>query len=241
MSDESDKKVSSEAEKSLADKDEAAAAADAGAPQATESVSGGESAEAKGKKPPVTAADANDLKKDEHVAQGEEHLVAEADRVNVGVIGVVTFVIMVTVVVTVIGVYNFFGQTFRGEIEKKQLAVDDPTLRDIRAMEQAHLTKYQWVDQSKGIVRMPKDRAKELVLAEYGKMAAYQPGAAVPAAMSAAPIESAVAPSPSASVAPSASASGSAAPVPSTSAAPSASAPHHDHPAPSASAPAPKK
>jgi hypothetical protein len=42
MSDESDKKVSSEAEKSLADKDEAAAAADAGAPQATESVSGGE-------------------------------------------------------------------------------------------------------------------------------------------------------------------------------------------------------
>ncbi|MGZ3416472.1 MAG: hypothetical protein ACXWUG_25380 [Polyangiales bacterium] len=224
--DDKEKKVADDAKKSLDSSDEAAAAADAGAPQSTRSAD---------KKQPEPATDASGT--GDHDYPHEEYLVAETDRVNVGVIGLVTTVIMATVVVTVIGVYSFFGQTFRGEVEKKQLSVEDPTLREIRAMEVAHLGKYQWIDQSKGMVRIPKDRAKELVLADYGKMAAYQPGATAPAP---APEPATSAPAPSGSVSAMPAPSGSAMPVPST----SASAPHHDAPAPSASAPkgqAPKK
>jgi hypothetical protein len=230
MSDEgNEKKVTDDAKKSLESSDEAAAAADAGAPQSTRD------ATPKAAQPPVDASGTGD-----HDHPNEEHLVAEADRVNVGVIGLVTTVIMGAVVVTVIGVYSFFGQTFRGEVERKQLAVEDPTLREVRAMETAHLSKYQWIDQAKGVVRITKDRAKELVLADYGKMAAYQPGSAATAP------EPATSAMPAPSVSASAMPSGSVSAMPSASAmpAPSTSASGHQAPVPSASAPkgqAPKK
>lgn len=241
--DEKDESVAEQASESLEKNDEAAAAADAGAPQATETVEGTASAQAKGEEPPVDAKAADALKKDEHEAQGEENLVAEADRPNVGIIGLVTFAIVVTVVVVVIGVYEFFGETFRGEIERKQLAVENPALRELHAEEQAKLSKYQWVDQKKGVVRMPKDRAKELVLADYAKMAAYVPGEASPAGSASAEPAGSAAPAGSGSAAPASSEAvpaGSASAVPSTSAsvAPSASAAPSasTHAAPSASA-----
>lgn len=227
-----EKKVTDDAQKSLESSDEASAAADAGAPQSTRP------AAIKSPEPPVNASGTGD-----HDHPNEEHLVAEADRVNAGVIGLITAVIMGAVVVVVIGVYSFFGQTFRGEVEKKQLTVEDPTLHGIRAMEVAHLGKYQWIDQAKGVVRIPKDRAKELVLADYGKMAAYQPGMPGPAASATAPEPSTSAmPATSASAMPSTSVSA----MPSSSAVPSTSGStgHHDAPAPSSSAPkgqAPKK
>lgn len=175
---------------------------------------------------------------DEHAAHhGDEPLVAENDRPNVGVISVVTFAISALVVVVVIGVYELFRQTFQAEISKKQLEWVDPQLRELRAFEQANLSKYQWVSQKDGIVRMPVTRARELVLAEYGKMAAYAPGGAQPTAPAPAPApEGAAAPADSAAPAPSASA-----PAPAGSeAAPAGSAPAPaPSPAPSPGAPAP--
>jgi hypothetical protein len=46
-----------------------------------------------------------------------------------------------------------------------RLLVDEPAnLADLRKHEHAMLTTYGWVDQGAGVVRLPIDRAKELVL-----------------------------------------------------------------------------
>jgi len=157
-------------------------------------------------------------------AEGEdEPLIAETDRVNVGMIALVTLAIVSMTVAVVIGVQQFFNETIRGEQAKKQLSYDDPRLKEMGPFEIARLSKYQWVSQKDGIVRIPKDRARELVLAEYGKLPPYVPGSAAPPAPAPAP-----APETSASAAASGSASAapssSAPPAGSTSAAPPASA-----------------
>lgn len=175
---------------------------------------------------PVTTAEADAAHHDDE-APG----IAEPDRINVGMILAITVAIFVSTLVVVIGVREFFSQTIRGEVERKVLEPEDPMKKELYVVEQAKLTKYQWVSQKDGVVRIPLARAKELVLADYGKMAAYQPGQiAAPAASSAEPV--APAPSASASVAPSASVllgvpSAAVAPSASVPAKPSASAPHH--------------
>ncbi|MBI2392322.1 MAG: hypothetical protein HYV09_22235 [Deltaproteobacteria bacterium] len=159
-----------------------------------------------------------------------EPAIAEIDRVNVGVIAVITFAIVTVTVGVVIGVHQFFGELVRGEVAKKQLEWEDPRKRELVAVETAALSRYQYVSQKDGVVRVPLARARELVLAEYSKPYVPPPpkpepapapeGSAAPAG-SAAPDASAsasasVAPSasapPAASVAPSASSHGSAAP-----------------------------
>ena len=42
-------------------------------------------------------------------------------------------------------------------------------LAELRGKEQAAATSYGWVDQSAGVVRLPIDRAMELVVAEQGR------------------------------------------------------------------------
>ena len=42
-------------------------------------------------------------------------------------------------------------------------------LAELRGKEQAAITTYGWVDQSAGIVRLPIERAMELVVAEQGR------------------------------------------------------------------------
>ena len=138
----------------------------------------------------------------------DEPAIAEVDRVNVGMIALVTLAIVGVTVAVVIGVQQFFHETYRNEIANKTNSVVDPRLRETAALEVAHFTKYQWADQKNGLVRIPRDRARELVLADYGKLPPYAPGA-----------EASAAPTPAPAAAASASASGSA------SAAPSGSAP----------------
>ncbi len=202
-------------------KDEAAAADAEKAPSVSEGISD-EAAEAK-----VTAKDAEPAEKAAAAppAEEEEHLVAEPDRVNVGVIGALTLAIIISTVAVVIGVQQFTTQTFGGEVNKKLYEPEDPMKKELYAVETAKLHKYQWASQKDGIVRIPVERARELVLADYGKMAAYQPGV-MPAPSVVAPepapaASSSAEPATSASIAPSASAS--APPAPSGSVAPEGS------------------
>ena len=61
------------------------------------------------------------------------------------------------------------------------LVTDEPgTLRQLRTEEQEILTHYAWVDKSQGIVRIPIDRALELVAKNPALLAPQ--GAAAPAA-----------------------------------------------------------
>ena len=47
-------------------------------------------------------------------------------------------------------------------------------LQELRTKEQEAATSYGWVDQQKGVVRLPLDRAAELTLQQYAKNAKKQ-------------------------------------------------------------------
>ena len=69
----------------------------------------------------------------------------------------------------VLGVDQYFELSVREEIENKVLKPESAPLRQLRADEEAKLTRYQWADQKGGVVRIPLDRAKELVLAQWNE------------------------------------------------------------------------
>src|SRR5277367_6378199 len=57
-------------------------------------------------------------------------------------------------------------------IEADRAALRAKTLADLRAANVEALTTYGWVDQGKGIVRLPIERAMELTLQEWQNPAA---------------------------------------------------------------------
>jgi hypothetical protein len=105
----------------------------------------------------------------------------EKDNPRMTVITVAYVAIALVVIVAVIGTREFFNGLVRSE---KQAKVGDPVsslLTDLRKTEQAHLTSYQWVDKDKGLVRMPSDKARDLVLAKYRATPVETPPAPAPA------------------------------------------------------------
>lgn len=207
-----------------AEKKDAAEAADGTDPEATsigERERGDEEPKAeepKAEEPAAAAGEADAAKHDHDEAPG----IAEPDRINVGMILAITVGIVVITVAVVIGVREFFSQTIAGEVSKKLLEPEDPLKKELHVVEQAKLSKYQYVNQKDGIVRIPLARAKELVLADYGNMSVYQPGQINPPAP---PPEPTPAPAPDTSASAAASGSASAAPSVSASAAPSVAPP----------------
>jgi len=77
-----------------------------------------------------------------------------------GLVGAVLFVI------AILWLHSFFEVTRNQEIYRKVLSVQNVKLRDLRAQEAAQLNSYGWVDQQKGVVHIPIDRAMELMAKE---------------------------------------------------------------------------
>lgn len=110
-------------------------------------------------------------------------------------------------VVLLFGVFGLFvwvviGASPRGDnYEAKRAAAREEKLKTLR--EEAHkaLTTYGWVDKTKGVTRIPIDRAMELTLAD---LVAKKPAPANPIAT----------PEPQASAAPAVSPAGTPPPVP---------------------------
>ena len=91
-----------------------------------------------------------------------------------------------------LGIDQMFNVLMREEVAEKVLRPESSALRALRADEQAKLTHYQWVDQKKGVLRVPLERAMELTLAEWaarpqGFVAGTPDPAAAPAAPAPAP------------------------------------------------------
>jgi hypothetical protein len=117
----------------------------------------------------------------------------EKDTPRMAVITAAYVAISLVVIVAVIGTREFFNKLVRDE---KQTKVGDQVssiLTDLRKTEQENLGSYRWLDQGKGKVRIPADRATELVLAKYKAtpIEVSAPPAPVPAATEAAPAGSA--------------------------------------------------
>ena len=103
----------------------------------------------------------------------------EQDRPKNRMLGVIVFSTLALLTVIVIIVSQIFRSVFNHEVSTKQLEHQGSELRELRAQEQAKLSRYQWVSQKDGVVRIPVDRARELTLLEYRSRAA-RPAASAP-------------------------------------------------------------
>ncbi len=101
-----------------------------------------------------------------------EELESEQDRPKVLMIGAIVATTLALLVGVVIGVNEIFRSVFNHEISSKQLEHQGTELRELRAEEQAKLSRYGWVNRKDGVVRIPLDRARALTLAAYQARAA---------------------------------------------------------------------
>jgi hypothetical protein len=99
-------------------------------------------------------------------------------------------------IVVVLAIIQYFDMSVRTEVYEKVLSQPNSVLRDLRAMETDKLSRYAWVDQKAGVVRIPVERAAELTVRDWDKRpaglvkvedvapapAAPAPGGAAPAA-----------------------------------------------------------
>jgi hypothetical protein len=69
-------------------------------------------------------------------------------------------------------VWAMYRYTHPAPITQNRIAERKKALAEIRSAEAESLNHYGWVDQAKGIVRLPIDRAMELMLQEYQNPAA---------------------------------------------------------------------
>jgi hypothetical protein len=100
-----------------------------------------------------------------------------------------TLAICSVLVGTVIFVNEYLKADVRHEYEKKILTAPNVEFKKLQDREKDTLSKYSFVDKAKGVVRLPKERARELVLKEWAARpeGVVQPATAAGAAPAPAP------------------------------------------------------
>ncbi len=90
----------------------------------------------------------------------------DADEPNTR--GIVVFLISMVLIfiAVVLGVTYYFKYVYEQAEYEKVLAPPSEQLRDLRAREDWNLTHYGYMDKAKGQVRIPLDRAMELLVKE---------------------------------------------------------------------------
>jgi hypothetical protein len=94
---------------------------------------------------------------------------AETDNPKNAMILAMVIGTVASLIVVVLAIVQFFDMSVRTEVQEKVLGQQSSALRDLHAMEQDKLSHYAWVDQKAGIVRLPIDRAAELVARDFDK------------------------------------------------------------------------
>ncbi|MBX9604408.1 MAG: hypothetical protein K2X35_25635 [Bryobacteraceae bacterium] len=79
---------------------------------------------------------------------------------------VFTVATVLFLVLTMAGIGWFFGDKFMAVYEREVLEAGSEVFDQVRARDTRNLTTYGYVDESKGKVRIPIDRAMELLAAE---------------------------------------------------------------------------
>ncbi|WP_437904790.1 hypothetical protein WME95_41435 [Sorangium sp. So ce327] len=92
---------------------------------------------------------------------------AEVDRPNNSLIFVIVIATLLSIVVVVLFVNEIFKSTMEREISTKVLEPPSSGVRSLRAWEKERLSRYQWADEKKGVVRIPVDQAVALTLKDY--------------------------------------------------------------------------
>jgi hypothetical protein len=91
--------------------------------------------------------------------------VATGDDVNTPVIALVGFIsaILFFAIIVLLEVVFYWAETQQHE---KDLGQPPQELATLMHNQQARLAEYRWVDENKGVVAIPIDRAMELVVAD---------------------------------------------------------------------------
>jgi hypothetical protein len=74
--------------------------------------------------------------------------------------------VIITLVATFLGLQFYFDQAKEEEVYNLQLAPESQQLRDLHSKEDTQLYSYGYIDRAKGAVRLPVDRAMDLVIKE---------------------------------------------------------------------------
>ncbi len=72
----------------------------------------------------------------------------------------------IVVIVMVIWLRSYFVDVQLEYVQKMVLSVENPKLLELQALEEEELTTYGWIDEGEGKVRIPIDRAMDLVVGE---------------------------------------------------------------------------
>ncbi len=107
-------------------------------------------------------------------ADGHELRHTEQDRpdtARIAIIGVVGAVILFIIIVAIQAL--FYGME-RAEQDRKEARERSETVAQVRAEQRQRIGSYGWVDQKKGVVRIPIERAMELLVKRSEKISGQE-------------------------------------------------------------------
>ncbi len=108
------------------------------------------------------------------VGDGAPHgeVQAQPDATRGGLVALVVMAITLLLFAMLAVVDTLTRRSVRHEVQVKLLEPESTALRELRAQEELKLSRYQWIDREKGIVRIPIERAAELTLRDWASRSA---------------------------------------------------------------------
>jgi stringent starvation protein B len=94
---------------------------------------------------------------------------------NVRFLALFGFAILVVLALVIAGIQYYHDRVKEQQIFVKVLAPESSALQALRAREDQELHSYQYLNRDKGIVRLPIERAMELVAREYAAGKVFYP------------------------------------------------------------------
>lgn len=92
---------------------------------------------------------------------------AENDSPQNGFILAAVVLTVLSLVAIVVGVDQYYRFAVQDEVQAKVLSRENIALKELRAREKFRLQNYTWVDKQAGLVTIPVERARELVLSGW--------------------------------------------------------------------------
>ena len=95
----------------------------------------------------------------------------------IAVFGGITIVLLVAII---LGLQFYYDRVLEQQVYVQVLAPESQALTSLRNREDEELHSYRYLDRDKGTVRLPIERAMQLVVAEYAEGKLRYPTQAVP-------------------------------------------------------------
>jgi hypothetical protein len=100
------------------------------------------------------------------------------DRGEPSARAIAAFMIMslILLVLTIVAIQQYFEHIWNQAVYEKILAPPSEQLREVRGRDDWNLTHYMYMDKASGQVRIPVDRAMELILQDAAAGKTFYPG-----------------------------------------------------------------